>query len=131
MGNDYIQIVSAEEKNLFRYKQSKIWYRRFDPDEHEKIRKRHTIKKGIDRRTQQPKEEVDTKGIEDDLMDYLIVDWDGMQHPTLIDETTKKLKMLPCEREWKLKIPSSIKTAFINLADSESTSEDEEEEKKT
>jgi hypothetical protein len=77
-------------------------------------------KKGIDKRSGMPKMETDDKAVNDELLDWLIVDWKNIKNPQTGSD-------VPCTKENKLKLPSSIKAALIERADSESTQNDADE----
>lgn len=116
----FIEIVSDDERNLFESGDSKIYYRRFDSEVFYKIQKKWTSKKGIDKRTGMPKMETDDKAVNDELLDWLIVDWQNIKHPQTGAD-------VPCIKENKLKLPSSIKTQLIERADAENTQQDSDE----
>lgn len=116
----FIEIVSDDERNVFESGDSKIFYRRFDSEVFYKIQKKWTTKKGIDKRSGMPKMETDDKAVNDELLDWLIVDWKNIKNPQTGSD-------VPCTKENKLKLPSSIKAALIERADSESTQNDADE----
>ena len=116
----FIEIVSDDERNLFESGESKIFYRRFDSEVFYRIQKKWTTKKGIDKRTGMPKMETDDKQVNDELLDWLICEWQNIKDP-------KTGKDVPCTKENKLKLPSSIKTQLIERADAESTQKDADE----
>ena len=121
----FIEIVSDDERNVYELGESKIIYRRFDSEVFYKIQKKHTQKKGINKRTGLPNVETDDKAINDELLDWLIVEWTGIHHPQTGQD-------VPCTKENKLKLPSSIKTQLIERADAENTQQEiAEAEKKT
>jgi len=121
----FIEIVTNDERSVMEFGESKITIRRFDSDIYDKIRKRWTTKKGFNRRTGEPQVTVDEKMVNEDLLDYIIVSWENVKHPSTAED-------VPCDKDTKNSLPTSIKTRVIEMADSENTfQDDDEDEKKT
>lgn len=120
----FVEIVTEDERNELRIDDSTIYYRRFSSDVYREIERRHTRRRGNDR-AGQPIVDIDHGKINDDVLDYTITDWKDVIHPV-----TKE--PLPCSREWKLKLPASVRLQVIQSADAEKTiGASEEEQKKT
>jgi len=118
----FIEIVTEDERNELKIDDSVIYYRRFDAEKYREIERRHTRQKGRDR-TGAPIIDTDNARINDDVLDYLIIDWKDVIHPT----TQEKL---PCTREWKLRLPTSVRTQILQVSDAEKTMKGSEDEQK-
>jgi|GEM_PF-1352986 len=102
------------EQRIANFGDSVIICRRFGSEEYRNIRKKY-IKRSKDKQGRpviwvDPEDEL---RINDDLLDYIIVDWKNVISPT-----TKK--PIPCTRENKLRLPGKVKLAIIQAADAES-----------
>jgi len=127
----FIEIVSEDERNIFELDDSRIIYRRFDSEVYHQIHKKHTKDRGFNKNTGGRKQETDDKAVNDALLDWIIVDWENIKHPTQKEEDGGPV-FLPCIMEWKKKLPPSIKMQIINAADAETSDQEvTESEKKT
>lgn len=86
-----------------------VFYLRQIPDETNKVfRKRHTTnewKNGVQRTT------TDGDAYGDDLIDFAIVDWDGLY---ALDADGERVKV-PCDRKYKVNLPEKVKGEIIRL----------------
>lgn len=118
----FVEIVTADEKSCYEHEESKFYYRRFDNDVYETIRKKYTKTKGWNARANAPKVEVNEAKINEELFNYILIDWDDVYYPKKDhNDPNEKLRAVPCTDEFKKHLPSTVKTAIINLADAEST----------
>jgi len=108
----FIEIVEAEEIFDLWIGDSKLSLRRFDSELYKKIEKKHTKKEKNFRQGGWIKE-VDEYAVNEDLLDYMIVSWDGIKSPVTGED-------VPCTRENKLKLPGSIKVRIIEECDADS-----------
>ena len=124
MAGQFIQIISKDERCTYQNGDSKIYYRRLPASEVTRIEKKWTTKKGRNARTGEPIIETDLEQFNNDLIDYLIIDWSGIK-----DANDKDV---PCTKDMKLLLPSEVRRELIDLAGAKApVQDDEEEEKKT
>jgi len=117
----FIEIVEEEETFELKRGESTLTLRRFDSEVYRKIESRHTKKQKNFRQGGWIKE-VDDFAVNEDLLDYMIVDWKNVKSPNTHEE-------VPCIRENKLKLPSSVKVEIIEACDSDSISGKGDEKK--
>lgn len=122
MAGQFIQIISKDERCTYQNGDSKIFYRRLPASEVTRIEKKWTTKKGRNRNGE-PIVETDLEQFNNDLLDYLIVDWAGVKDANDRD--------VPCTKDMKLLLPSEIRRELIDLAGAKAPMQEEEEEKKT
>ena len=108
----YIEIVESEESFELVIGDSTITCRRFDSEAYRQIEKKHT-KKNKNHRTGVIYTETDDHAINCDLLDYMILSWEGIQSPLTKAE-------VPCTRENKLKLPGNVKVRIIEACDADS-----------
>jgi len=121
---EYIRLVDEQEKLAFRIGKSTIFYRRYDSKKYREIERRHT-RKGPNSRSGEENIKVDTPAINDDLLDYMIIDWENIQSPI------PPHKNMDCTTENKLKLPADIRLALVKRGNGETDEDEMEEEKKT
>lgn len=118
----YIEIVEDQETFELEMGDSRFVLRRFDSDVYRKIEKKHTIK-NKNHRTGQIFTEIDEYAVNDDLLDYMIVDWSGIKSPTTSSD-------VPCTKEMKSKLPGSVKVKIIEACDADSITGGEQKKEK-
>lgn len=108
----FIEIV--EEGEEFRLDIGESWFdlQRFDSEFYRQIEKKHTTRKK-DYRTGQMILTVDDYAVNADLLDHMIKGWGEIKSPLTG-------KDVPCERQYKLKLPGSVKVQITEACDSES-----------
>jgi hypothetical protein len=92
MGNG-IQIIDPEERFSLRMDGAELFLRRLDS----------ATQRAIERRHQEGRQRAE---VTDDVLDYVIQDWQGVQSPLGGAE-------VPCTRENKLKLPSAVKLKVL------------------
>jgi hypothetical protein len=122
MAGQFIQIISKDEKCTYQNGDSRIFYRRLPASEVTRIEKKWTTKKGRNSRTGEPIVETDLEQFNNDLLDYLIIDWENVKDD--------KGKDIPCTKEVKLALPSEVRRELIDLAGAKAPMHDEEEDEK-
>jgi len=109
----FIEIVTEDEQSTMVIGESKIFYRRFSKDKYEEITKRYTEQTGTDRQGK-PTYFMDDQAVNDDLLDYIIVDWENVKHP-------KTKEDVECSKKNKLALPGNVKLQLIDKANASST----------
>jgi len=107
----FIEIVEADETFDLWIGDSKLTLRRFDSETYKQIEKKYT-KKEKNFRSGGWIKDVDEYAVNEDLLDYMIVSWEGIKSPTTGGD-------VPCTRENKLKLPGSIKVRIIEECDAD------------
>jgi len=107
----FIEIVEEEETFELKIGKSTLTLRRFDTEVYRKIEARHTKKQKNFRQGGWIKE-VDDFAVNEDLLDYMIVGWKDVKSPITGED-------VPCSREMKIKLPSSVKIEIIEACDSD------------
>ena len=108
----FIEIVEEGETFELPIGDSILILRRFDSELYRDIEKRHT-KRHKNLRQGGWFEEQDTYAINDDLLDYMIVDWKHVKLPTTGED-------VPCTRENKLKLPGTVRVTILEACDVDS-----------
>ena len=108
----FIEIVEEQETFEFPMGASTFVLRRVDTEVYRDIEQRHT------RRHKNVRkggwfEEQDNYAINADLFDYMIVGWRSVKSPLTG-------KDVACTREIKLKLPSAVKVAILEVCDGDS-----------
>jgi len=126
----FIEIVTDCEKNVYTAGESKIYFRRIDQAVVRQLQKKWTTPAGINRKTGQKEMKTNEDEWYKDMLDYVIIGWEGVKYPKNHPEAGKDV---PCTRDTKCKLPSRIREEIWELAESESIVESEidENEKKT
>ncbi len=96
--SDGIQIIDPEERFALRLEGAVLFLRRLDSATQRAIERRHQA--GQDR-----------AAVSDDVLDYVIQDWQGVTSPQGQAE-------VPCTRENKLRLPSAVKLKALAGAQS-------------
>lgn len=109
----FIEIVTEDEQSTMVVGESKIFYRRFSKDKYEEITKRYTEQTGADRQGK-PAYYTDDQAVNDDLLDYIIMDWENVKHPTTKED-------VECSKKNKLALPGNVKLQLIDKANASST----------
>ena len=109
----YIEIVTEDEQSTMVIGESKIFYRRFSKDKYEEITQRYTQQTGTDRQGK-PTYHTDDQAVNDDLLDYIIVDWENVKHP-------KTKEDVECSKKNKMALPGNVKLQLIDKANASST----------
>lgn len=115
----FIQIVEDQERFDLEVGDSILILRRFDSQVYKEIEKKHTVRKKHFRSGQMI-EDSDSFAINEDLLDYMLTDWKDVKSPTTGED-------VPCTRENKIKLPSSVKLQITEACDADSVTS----EKKT
>ena len=108
----FIEIVEDQETFELPIGESTLTLRRFDTSIFKDIEKRHTTKSKNLRQGGWIKE-IDEYAVNEDLLDYMIVDWKNIKSPISHED-------VPCDKEMKNKLPSSVKVQVIEACDADS-----------
>jgi len=108
----FIEIVEEGENFDLEIGDSTLHLRRFDSELYKRIEKKHS-KKEKNLRTGQWIKDVDEYAVNEDLLDYMIVDWKGIKSPGTGED-------VPCIKENKIRLPGTIKVRIIEACDAES-----------
>lgn len=120
----FIEIIEDQETFELKIGKSTLTLRRFDTDIFKEIEKRHTTRTKNLRQGGWIKE-IDEYAVNEDLLDYMIVDWKKIKSPISHED-------VPCTKEMKNKLPGSAKVQIIDACDVDSiTSGNHEGKKKT
>lgn len=109
----FIEIVTEDEQSTMVVGESRIFYRRFSKDKYEEITKIYTEQTGTDRQGK-PTYFTDDQAVNDDLLDYIIVDWENVKHP-------KTKEDVECSKKNKMALPGNVKLQLIDKANASST----------
>ena len=121
----FIEIVVDDELIPLKVGDSTIWYRRFDAKEYNRIVKKWTTKHGKNRTTGEPILVTDDVEVNYELLGWLIRKWDNVKHPLTKED-------VPCEKEWKIKLPTDIRLDILEKAGAKDAAGDSStDEKKT
>jgi len=108
----YIEIVEDQETFELGIGDSKLNLRRFNAEVHKQIEKRHT-KKEKNLRTGQWIRDTDDYLVNEDILDYIILGWEGIKSPVTGED-------VPCNKETKQKLPGSVKLRILDACDADS-----------
>lgn len=108
----FIEIIESDESFELPIGDSVFTLRRFGSEVYKQVEKKHT-KKDKNRRTGVIFTDPDEHAINEDLLDYMILDWQGIKSPTTKAD-------VPCTRENKLKLPGGAKMQIIGACDADS-----------
>jgi len=118
----FIEIIEDQETFELAIGESSFTLRRFDSQVYKNIEKRHTTKSKNLRQGGWIKE-VDEYAVNEDLLDYMIVDWKNIKSPISHED-------VPCDKEMKNKLPGTVKVQIIEACDADSISTGNPEVKK-
>ena len=119
----FIEIIEDQETFELPIGESTLILRRFDTGIFKDIEKSHTTKSKNLRQGGWIKE-VDEYAVNEDLLDYMIVGWKNVKSPISHED-------VPCDKEMKNKLPSSVKVQVIEACDVDSiTSADKKKQLK-
>ena len=113
MGN-FIEIIEEDESFSKKIGDSTLHGRRISTQKIREIQKRHTKYKR-NRQTGLMVPETDEGAVDDDMIDYALTGWENVVSPV----TGQPVE---CTREIKLKLPTTVKTEFIEESLSENIS---------
>ena len=117
----FIEIIEDQETFEFQIGESTLTLRRFDTSIFKEIEKRYTTKSKNLRQGGWIKE-IDEYAVNEDLLDYMIVDWKNIKSPISHEDVA-------CTKEMKNKLPSSVKVQIIEACDVDSiTSSDKKKQ---
>lgn len=108
----FIEIVEEEETFELFMGETKFTLRRFDSETYKDIERKHT-KRHKNFRQGGFISEIDDYAVNEDLLDYMIVGWEGVKSPTTGQD-------VPCTREMKLKLPNTAKVQIVEACDADS-----------
>ena len=124
----FLELIVDKERIPYPWKESILYYRRIPGNEVERIKKKWTVTKGKNPRTGEPRKETNDVEVDNDIFDYILIDWDDVCLPGKNEDGSNILA--PCTREMKMAVPLEIRGDLINRAMA-GDKESEEEEKKT
>ena len=116
----YIEIVEDQETFELEIGDSRLKLRRFNAEEHKQIEKRHT-KKEKNLRSGQWIRDTDDYAVNEDVLDYIILGWEGIKSPVTGED-------VPCTKEMKQKLPGSVKLRILDACDADSISSEKKKE---
>ena len=111
----FIEIVEDHETFELEMGDSKFTLRRLDSDVYRNIEKKHT-RKEKNLRTGQWIRDTDDHGVNEDVLDYVVLGWEGIKSPTTGDD-------VPCTKEMKQKLPGNVKLRILDACDADSITE--------
>lgn len=118
----FIEIIEDSETFELAIGESSFTLRRFDSQSYKDIEKRHTTRTKNLRQGGWIKE-VDDYAVNEDLLDYMIVDWKNIRSPLTGQD-------VECTKAMKNKLPGSVKVQIIEACDADSISTGNPEGKK-
>lgn len=113
----FIEIIEDAETFELAMGKSSFTLRRFDSEVYKRIEKKH-MKKQKNHRTGQIFRDVDEYAVNADLLDHMIVGWQGIKSPTTGND-------VPCTKETKNKLPGGVKVEIVEACDADSITGDE------
>ena len=118
----FIEIIEDQETFELAIGESSFNLRRFDSQIYKDIEKRHTTRTKNLRQGGWIKE-VDDYAVNEDLLDYMIIDWKNIKSPLTGDD-------VECTKANKNKLPGTVKVQIIEACDADSISSGDHEIKK-
>jgi len=118
----FIEIIEDQETFELAIGESSFTLRRFDSQIYKEIEKRHTTRTKNFRQGGWIKE-VDDYAVNEDLLDYMIIDWKNIKSPLTGQD-------VECAKVNKNKLPGTVKVQIIEACDADSISSGNQEGKK-
>jgi len=118
----FIEIIEDQETFELAIGESNFTLRRFDSQIYKEIEKRHTTRTKNFRQGGWIKE-VDDYAVNEDLLDYMIIDWKNIKSPLTGQD-------VECTKVNKNKLPGTVKVQIIEACDADSISSGNQEGKK-